>query len=393
MSEGRVDTETIHAARGTAAHTIAEKAMQDSRECEFYLGTEVKTKGFTIEIDQELVDSAQVYVDYVMGKVLGDTTLLLEQKFSLAALDPPFDAGGTCDAVLVQPSRREIEVVDLKNGMGLVEIKENKQTRTYALAALLNLPDHVTKDIDRIKVTIVQPRAPHSDGRIRSEEFHVADLIEWSGDLLKAMYRARDAHVAFFAPQPDPDWAEKYLRPGNCAFCPAMASCPALRHDALSIAGDNAVKWFEDETAETAVALPNPMDLTPTQLAHCLDGFSMLEDWIDAIRNRAHRLAEDGLQLPGYMLVDKIGNRTWIADETQTVSDLKSIEGLIDDSIFRKKLATPAQIEKILGAKKKGLIEKLFYSPKRGTNLVSTSKSTRQPAQIARVANFEKPET
>jgi hypothetical protein len=78
-----------------------------------------------------------------------------------------------------------LEVVDLKGGRGVVvEVKGNPQLRTYALGAMLANPGI---DVSHVQVTIVQPRAPHKDGRIRSERFHVADLVEWTAELMAAM--------------------------------------------------------------------------------------------------------------------------------------------------------------------------------------------------------------
>jgi hypothetical protein len=38
--------------------------------------------------------------------------------------------------------------------------------------------------------------------------------------------------------------------------------------------------------------------LSPEELSHTLDGLSMLEDWIKAVRATAHALAEQGTQSP-----------------------------------------------------------------------------------------------
>ena len=54
----------------------------------------------------------------------------------------------------------------------------NKQMRTYALGALLA---HPGKAVDTITVTIVQPRANHPDGIIRSETFDVVERIHAAG--------------------------------------------------------------------------------------------------------------------------------------------------------------------------------------------------------------------
>jgi len=388
------DKKSIYAAEGTAAHEVSEKALRGDKDCSKFLGEVYTIDGFDVEITEEIVGSAQRYVDYVVAQYdpeAGDV-LLLEERHSLAQLDPPFDAGGTCDATIIKPLLRVIEVIDLKNGKGIVEVNGNKQTRTYALLALLNAPKKLVDEIDMVKVTIVQPRAPHKDGRIRSETFHIAELIEWTAELMKAMERSKLAldsfeiingsRILFDA------WAQAALTPGNCTFCPAQGICPALRSKALTVSPEVARTWFEDVTLETPPMISNTVPaLSPEELSHILDGIDMLEDWAKAVRATAHSLAEGGTTIPGYKLVEKIGNRKWAADEEKVVADLKAVIKLTEDQIFSKKLLSPAGIEKVLGAKRKEEIANMYHKPVTGTNLVSEKKSTR-PATKAKLESF-----
>ena len=385
---------SIYAAEGTAAHEVAEKALRGDLDCSKFLGEVYSIDGFDVEVTEELARSAQTYVHYVASQtdVAAGSVLLIEERHSLAQLNPPFDAGGTCDATIIKPHLGEIEVVDLKNGRGIVEVNGNKQTRTYALLALLNAPKDLVNQIDQVKVTIVQPRAPHKDGRIRSETFHIAELIEWTSELLKAMNRSALALEAFNMINGSrtmfDEWASKVLTPGNCTFCPALGICPAVRKKALSVAPEIAKTWFEDTTLETPPMLSNTVPaLSPEELSHILDGIDALEDWAKAVRATAHSLAEGGTTIPGYKLVEKIGNRKWAADDEKIIADLKSVIKLSEDQIFSKKLLSPAQIEKIIGAKRKEEIANMYHNPITGTNLVSEKKSTR-PAVKAKLESF-----
>jgi hypothetical protein len=83
--------------------------------------------------------------------------------------------------------------------------------------------------------------------------------------------------------------------------------------------------------------MTNQVDaLSLDELAHILDGLDVLEDWIKAVRSHAHASAEKGLKIPGYQLVEKIGNRKWAADEEKIISDLKIKIKLNDEQIFQK---------------------------------------------------------
>lgn len=378
------DKESIHAARGTAAHQISEKCLRSGQDAIDFLGTVESTKEFQIEIDEELVNSAQMYVNYCRSTLDLDSPFWIEERFSLADLGPPFDAGGTGDFVHYAPKDRELEIVDLKNGMSVVDVEGNPQLRTYALGALLA---HQDLDVDRVRVTIVQPRAQHKDGRIRSETFHVADLIAWTADLLKAMDRSKQAMDAFEKAKSNSvlmdEWSVAWLKPGKCTFCPVEATCPALRKQALAIAAT----YFEPDTGEAKIG-NLPTEMSPEKLAETLDMLDMLEAWVKAVRAFAHTSAENGVSIPGYQLVEKIGNRKWKDDEGALAVSLLSPEmGLSEDEIYDRKLRSVAQLEKVLGAKRKGLIEHLWERPITGTNLVSEAKTIR-PATKSKVENF-----
>lgn len=369
------DKESIHAARGTACHQISEKCLRTGAEPSSFLGSIEKTKEHEIEIDEELVSSAEAYVEYCRAAMTGDGHWI-EEKFSLASLSPPFDAGGTGDFVSYDAVSLTLEVVDLKNGMGVVDVNDNPQLRTYGLGALLKHPE---LKVSRIVSTVVQPRAQHRDGRIRSETYHVADLLEWTSDLLDAMRRSKAAMDAFDTAGGNTvlldEWAELWLRPGKCTFCPVEGTCPALRKKALAAAE----VWFDEVDQPRIGNLPGEM--SPEKMGETLDMLPMLEDWIKAVRALAHTQAEQGVQIPGYQLVDKIGNRAWL-DRPDIVAAVQAATDLDSSDLYvEPKLKSPAQMEKLLGAKRKALIEPFVHRPITGTNLVSQSRTTRPPAR------------
>lgn len=374
------DKESEAAAWGTACHQLSEKCLRSGRDADEFVGSIEKTKADEFEVDDEMAETAQAYVDYVRAVGKAGLGVQIEQKFSLAALNPPFEAGGTADAVVYLDKERRLEVVDLKGGRGVVvEAKGNPQLRTYALGAMLANPG---LPVSTITVTIVQPRAGHRDGRVRSETFHVADLVEWTADLLAAMRRARAAADAF-ATTPRAAWAAQFLAAGpHCKFCKAAGACPALEQRTLDAAG----VWFDDLDQPRLANAPD--SLSPEELAKRLDLADLIEDWISAVRAYAHGLAEHGVVIPDYILVDKEGRRAWAADEAKVAADLASVVKLTDEQIYARKLRTPAQIEKALGAKRKAEIENMWHRPAKGTNLVRSTKTTRPAATPAVEKHF-----
>ena len=365
---------------GTVCHEISELCLRDGVDAVSFIGTTRKGKEFSFEVDDEMADTAQMYVNYCRSRIdaykaeTGKNALVfVEEKFSLAALNPPFEAGGTGDCVMIFPDWQTLEVVDLKGGRGVVvEAKGNPQGRTYGLGAVLK---HTGHTIRKIIVTIVQPRAGHPDGRIRSDVFDMADLVEWTTDLMAAMKRSADAfewHKA--GTKPSAEWARDYLAAGgHCKFCKAAGFCPALEQKATDAAGI----WFDDLDKPRISNSPDAM--SPEKLAQTLDMLDMIDDWCNAVRAHAHREAEAGTVIPGYQLVEKIGNRAWKADVT-TDAVAAVLAGAGKDAKLAyaaPKAASPAQVEKALGAKNKGLLTDLVERPSRGTNLVSTASTTR----------------
>lgn len=368
---------------GTVAHEIAEKCLRNGHSAEDFFGKVMKGKQFEFEVDDEMVECVTEYVVYVRtqwakarsGKHKS-APLIIEQRFSLDALTPPFDAGGTADAVIYYPDDKLLEVIDLKTGKGgTVEVNDNKQLRTYALGALLS---NKGLDVMTVKSTIVQTRKPHKDGRIRSETFHVADLLEWTGELLAAMRRSAEALESMDGPA----WNATYLTPGDhCAktFCKARGFCPALQkkvYDAASV-------WFDDQDKPRLANSPD--SLSPEAIAQALDAADMIDGWINAVRAYAHAQAESGATIPNYLLVQKIGRRAW-TNEGEAISRLVAA----GHDPYTKKPVSPAQAEKLLGKKQAGLIADLIEKPITGTSLVRADKTSREPVQSA-VSKFLQP--
>src|SRR5690606_2525183 len=93
--------------------------------------------------------------------------------------------------------------------------------------------------------------------------------------------------------------------------------------------------------------------------------------------------ANAGVAIPNYQLTEKIGHRKWKGDEDQVREHLFLKADLTDEQVYNRKLKSPAQIEKVLGAKRKAIVDDLVERPITGTNLVRVDKTTRPPARAA----------
>lgn len=367
---------------GTCAHQISERCLRDGGDADRFIGTTEKGKKYSFEVDEEMAETAQMYVDYCRRRIaqykaetgLDDVQFWIEQKFSLDALNTPLEAGGTADFVLYFPAWKLLEVVDLKGGRGVVvAAKGNPQGRTYALSTVVCLKG---LDVSQVTVTIVQPRAGHPDGRIRSETFHVIDLMEWAAEMMAAMHQAKAAIIAR-EKMPESAWAATYLSPGDhCrdTFCKAQGTCPALRQKSL-----DAVGVHFDPIDDTPRIANSPDSGSPEERAARLDMLDMIEGWIKEVRAHEHRMAEMGQPAPGYGLVEKTGREKWADEADEIVRAKLKTAGLADDKWLNPgKLRTPKQIrDAVKKAKLDVDLSGLSTTPSGGTNLVKIDITTR----------------
>ena len=328
MSEGIPDKQTIYSAEGTAGHEVAARALSSDRDADFWLGEKFQRDEFEIEIDEEMVEAIQVYLDYVHEREeLLDADLLIEQTFSLAVLDPPDDMFGTADAVLVVAGGQFLEIVDLKLGVGVVvDPEENAQLMYYALGALITLQHQLTTRPERIKATIVQPRAHHPDGPVRTFEFTYERLVAFKKTLFEKAERTQDENAP--------------LAPGSwCRFCPAQPTCPAMRKHAVVLAQTE----FDDLPT---VDIPGPEHLTLDQIVEVLEKGHIVEDWLRAVRLHAQMLLEAGEVVPGWKLVERRATRKWTDPNDRDEIEAWALKQGITDAFHDPKLKSPAQIEK-----------------------------------------------
>jgi hypothetical protein len=140
----------------------------------------------------------------------------VEQKLNIF---PECEVFGTADAVIVMPGL--LKIIDLKFGQGLVvEAEENSQLRMYAWGGLQSL-DWLSPDpIERIEMTIKQPRRGHEV----TKTFTADELRAWAKEVepnVRKAYRGTGTG-----------------NPGDhCRWCKVRATCAERAQAALAVAG------------------------------------------------------------------------------------------------------------------------------------------------------------
>jgi hypothetical protein len=347
-----------YAIEGTAAHILCEKCLRKGIDADVYLDTEIPVEVETeqgkfetqhIAVTEEMAEAVQVYVDFVRKRT--GPLRMIEVQFNLAPLNPPEPMFGTSDCVDWNAETKFLEVFDFKYGAGVaVDAEENVQLCYYALGAVVAL----NKKPEKIRVNIIQPRAAHKDGIIRSFEFGWDYLINYKKQLFAAAVKTQ----AEDAPR---------KAGAHCRFCKALAVCPAQRAQAVEVAQSE----FDVEATPN---LPVVTNLTDEEIGKILTAAPFIEDWLKAVRSHVTAILDRGGSVPGWKLVPKRASRKWKDDE-QVKRVLELMAGITKDDLYREpKFVSPAQAEALLKEKKiKYDLSAYIIKASSGTNLAPES--------------------
>lgn len=310
LSEGIPRQDNAYSLEGTLAHDLAATRL---------LGKYWVDKSRPIPDGMEA--NVRVYTKYVK-KVAAGQRLWIEQEVRLDE-----ERFGTGDALVWHEKAGILEIIDLKYGAGmLVEVEDNPQLLYYALAAYRTFRAQGVNP-KGIRITIVQPRAEHYEGPIRSRDVDVFDLLEWGAWLDERSEATKDPDAPIVAGP-------------HCKFCPAKATCPGLREQALSVA--------QVEFNDQPFAPPSIENMTVEQMGEVLKRAPILEEWLSGIRERVYAELQGGRPVPGWKLVPKRAMRKW-RDEKEADKTLREVHNLDYSAIHEKpKLLSPAQMEKLL---------------------------------------------
>lgn len=325
LSRGIFKPSSPAAEEGTRAHELAEKIL----------------RGEPCEAPQEMVEAVLVYVDFVRS--WGGWERWLEQRFDLSAYHPMLY--GTADCVLYDRQHKILNVIDYKHGQGVVvevesEGTPNVQLMYYALGALhqMRLP------VAQVILTIVQPRAFHPQGSIRSVTVDPLEFLDFGADL------AADARATekFDAP----------LNPGShCRWCAAQGICPAIKEKSLALA---------------KLEFSPVLSYDPAKLSYALANLPMLEAFVKGVREFAYHEAELGRPPPGWKLVPKRAHRKWKPDAEKMIERRFKLQTNQTHDI---KLKSPAQIEKLLPKELRVQLDELTLKESSGHSLVPETDS------------------
>jgi hypothetical protein len=340
------NTTSVFAEEGTAAHELAEMLLRGDDEIVFgnIIGAPLPESG--VVVTQDMYDYVQSYVSYV-NSISGE--LFVEQRVDFSHIAP--DGFGTSDAIVINDT--VMTIVDLKYGKGVrVDAENNTQGVLYALGAVNDYG--MLFNIKTINIVIVQPRLDH----ISEWTIGIDELNRW-GERLK---QAAELALTDNAPR----------SPGEkqCQWCRAKATCPAL----AKLTESTLMTSFDN------LDTSKPEQLTDEQLKTALDNKKLIVSWFDAVETLVTDRLSTGQGFEGYKLVAGRANRAW-RDEVATAAALRDVLG--EDTLFTRKIISPAQAEKELGKSRADLLDDLVTKPEGAPTLVPESDK-RPPVNVSK---------
>ena len=281
----------------------------------------------------------QMYLDKVR-EYANDGLMYVEQRMPIEHLTGEKDAAGTADVVVLNPTAKEIIVIDLKYGMREVNGESNKQLKIYSLAALEKFSRY-EGEYERVRTVIIQPRIGH----FPEWSCSVDELLAFGEEVRAAAAETRKAVEFSTGGLTD---MRGWLNPGpHCQknYCKARATCPALKAQ-IAETVFNDFEMLDKPFVEKIVAIN---DLSNEQLARSLDKVAVIEDWCKAVRAKVEAKLFAGEPVPGYKLVQgKKGNRQW-SDKEQAEATMKAFKLKVEE-MYDLKLISPTSAEKLAKA-------------------------------------------
>jgi hypothetical protein len=334
------------AADGTHSHTLLEYCIQLDRFIDpmTQVGAKFEDHEGEFVVDAGRAERVKIAVDYIRERSMnGMFKVISEQK-----VDPEFllgrdDLSGTVDCQIIGPDW--IELIDYKDGMGVVSAEGNMQLEQYAYGVLAGykLPVNGVYPFNTHRMTIIQPKLALKGMKpITSHEVSVRSLLDNMGTIITQ---------AAATDKPDAP-----LVPGEsqCKFCRAKGSCNALASNVMKEVGimfQPVVTQTLDVAQQSADKDPFTMD--DAQIAQIMEAAPLMRQLLEGVEKEALRRLESGQSIPGLKLVNGRGSRAWALPEDDMAEKLVKM-GIPKSAVFETKLVTPAKAEKLTWEKKDG---------------------------------------
>lgn len=372
---------------GTHSHTLLEHCIDQNYFIDpmTFVGSPMKDHEGEFIVDKPRAERVKVAYDYIMTQSMnGVFTVISEQKVDPMHLLGRTDLSGTVDCQIM--GNDWIELIDYKDGMGIVSAENNMQLEQYAYGVLAGykLPVNGVYPFENVKMTIIQPKlALRGMNPITSHTVSVRDLLANMGTII-TQAAATDAPDAPLVPGES-----------QCKFCRAKGSCSALASNVMKEVGI----MFQPVTQPLDIAQQSadkdPSSMDDAQIAQIMEAAPLMRQLLEGVEKEALRRLEAGQTIPGLKLVNGRGSRAWALPESEMAEKLVKM-GVPKGAIYETKLVSPAKAEKLTWAKKDGTTVQLTerqlkrmeqeYVVKMAGKITVAPESDSRPAVITNAA-------
>lgn len=337
------------AADGTHSHTLLEycinRGLSDAMD---QVGEVFADDDGSFVVDEARAQRVNVAINYVKQRVAelnGMAEVIPETRVDPQWFTHRDDLSGTVDIQII--GNGVLEIVDYKDGMGIVEAENNLQLEQYAMGKLAecklgwNVPEQYPWK--EVHMTIIQPKLALKGMEPITKWIVPVKYLLDRLSVLSAQARATD----------DPNAP---LVPGEsqCKFCRAKGSCAALASNVMKEVGimfQPVVTQTLDVAQQSADKDPATMD--DTQIRQIMEAAPLMRQLLEAVEKEALRRLEAGQSLPGLKLVHGRGSRAWALTEDEMAEKLVKM-GIPKTAIYETKLVSPAKAEKLTWEKRDG---------------------------------------
>lgn len=244
----------------------------------------------------------------------GDVVVGIEEYVAPPSSVVPGEVDGWVDIYIYSAAGRIIHVIDYKHGAGVAKAAEgNTQVTQYAGGLLFGERRVINPaNVDAVVLTIIQPRAFHPQGDIRSSTVSPHDVWNYLLSMDAAILKCVQPNAPL---NPGVSW---------CQFCPARSSCPALARSSVAVILNDANADVQDVNKKT---LPDVKTLDLGRLSYILAMKPMIMTWLKGVESHADELSRAGIDIPGHKRVMSQSRRQYEGQRDEIAVKLAALIG------------------------------------------------------------------
>ncbi len=268
------------------------------------------------ELTEEMFSAVAEY--HARIRAWRQTSYWLEAKIPVSAYFPGVQ-DGTPDVWAYDYDTATLYLADLKFGYRPVEVWRNVQMVLYIWTLICHLRDTRGNRVEKVEISIFQPRVAHRNGYWRTWKPSISELAALAAELQAAALRC-------YQPKP------------MCTVNPACGNCGgASACVTLQAAAGTAMEVSYDAT---------PFVLNEQQLGYELTRLMQARKYLDhritGLETQAESLLRKSKRIPGFEMGRKVTRYRWRAGAEKYISRLGQLFGVAVE--VEPKIKTVAQL-------------------------------------------------